>query len=341
MTKRGKISIVVLLSITVVTACLFIPYGKMHPDEAVSYYVEDVWRLRVESPMIYDDFRDMYIFSSKYIDSALVHNPDFMSREDVFKLPSYFDYLKADDTVSFNDSFALYKLREDKDVFSVSLSSKSTEITGDSQILGKTGFRYSSGFYVVNIGKDDNRGRKRICIKNLSASREMPETIDTRRKIIYGHPLLYIPYPLGRSTPYIFSDRILSTFDFDTRFCGKRNYYAMMYRTELPVEQLCRVLCYDGNGVLAEIREEYNAVKYPLYLTKTILPSGRWDKTYKAYVKSPKSLLLKSRFIGKTEPDSVWAGIRELSDRIDTVPQDYDPAIFVNACDLIASQKRK
>ena len=346
MTKRGKISIVVLLGISVIVACLFLPYGGSRQEEGVAdYYLFPGQLLHFESPLVYKDFRDSrtYIFSGIQNDSASVYTPDFTSRNGVYEYGSYFPPPQPDDIIACNDSFSLYKLNEDlyREVFTISLDSITAELVGDTEEVDYISYRYCSGFYGVHLYSKYDWGNTLERLKDLSASREMPETIDTRRRIIYGHPLLYIPYPLERSTPYIFSDRILSTFDFDTRFCGKRNYYATMYRTELPVEQMCRVLCYDGNGVLAEVREEYNAVKYPLYLTKTILPSGCWDKTYKAYVKSPKSLLMKSRFIRKTEPDSVWAGIRELSDRIDTVPHDYDPAIFVNAYELIASQKRK
>lgn len=344
MTKKYKMASIFLLGVVIVTLCLFIPYGKIKPDKVVNLYgINDVQRLRIESPMIYDDFRDLYIFSSEQMDSAMIFKSDFKSRVEVLKLPSYFDYWKADNPVSFNDSFALYKLRENNDIFRVSLFSQLTETVGNPHILSEIDFRYSSGFYKVDIDEDYNiwlSGIRGIHIKNLHAVREMPQTMDSGKQIIYEHPLLYIPYPIDGSTPYIFSDRIFSTFDFDTRFCEKRNYYATMYKTELPLEQMCRVLCYDGNGVLAEIKDEYNAVKYPMYLTMNIMPSGCWDKRYKAYVESPKSLILKSKFIRKSEPDPVWNEIRTLSTKIDTIPIDYDPAVFVNVYNLIVQQNK-
>ena len=38
MTKRGKISIVVLLGISVIVACLFLPYGVSRQEEGVADY---------------------------------------------------------------------------------------------------------------------------------------------------------------------------------------------------------------------------------------------------------------------------------------------------------------
>ena len=347
MIKRQKKSITFLLSISIIgimTVCLFLPYGKVRKEEGVAdYYLFSRQQLCLESPLIYKDLMDgrTFVFSEIKHNSSSVDAQDFTFGQENFEYDSSFRPSQPDDIIACNDSFAIYKLNESiyRDVFEIYLNSISTDIVGNADEVDNISYRYCSGFYSVHLYSKYRWGNTFERLKNFTAVHEMPQTMDSGKQIIYEHPLLYIPYPIDGSTPYIFSDRIFSTFEFDTRFCEKRNYYAMMYRTPLPLEQMCRVLSYDSNGVLVEVRDEYNAVKYPMYLTKNILPSGRWDKTYKAYIKSPKSLLLKSKFIRKTEPEPVWEEIRTLSSKIDTIPYDYDPMVFINAYDLIVKQK--
>ena len=356
-TKR-KILIVVILFLGIIIY-LLTRWNNVQEDGLSYFFLHNTSRgIRLENPLIYDDFSDRYVFSSVLFDSSVIGKPDFTAREDVYVLSRSVS-LGPLDTVFCCDSYNLYKYDDDYygDVFDTNMFPRITYTVGDADEIDYILYRYCSGYYdfsltpKVLVSRYLKKNIKShippgillregfaIAKSNMKNPRKptayMEDTINTYENIIYEHPLIYIPYPLD-GTPYIFSDRVLSTFEFDSRFCGKRNFYAVQYKTELPLNMICNIICFDSNGVLAELKPEYNETRYPLYLRKNILPTGHWDKTYISYVKNTDVFKFKTKFIKDTDADCRWDEIKMLSDKVDTFPSDYDPSIFINAYSLI------
>lgn len=146
-------------------------------------------------------------------------------------------------------------------------------------------------------------------------------------KIAISDPLLYLPFPLG-SSAYIFDRSNIEEFEEDTFYCGMQNFYATYYELPISPENLCRIISYDSNGILAEMLPEVNEQFYLL----TLFPeTGQVARAHLSNSESYLSMLRRQRL---SLPSAEWNKARA-ADTTSNVLTDYDPQIFINAFPLV------
>ncbi len=152
------------------------------------------------------------------------------------------------------------------------------------------------------------------------------EALQNCEKVKIHAPLLYLPFPLG-SSAYIFDRGNIARFEEDSFYCGKQNFYATYYELPSELEQLCRIISYDSNGVLAEMLPESNETDYIL----TLIPES--GSVARAHLLNSESFVRRLH-MRSLPADSVWSEVRA-SDHGHVPLPDYDPQVFINAYPLV------
>ncbi|MCM1176394.1 MAG: hypothetical protein NC308_06455 [Clostridium sp.] len=147
-------------------------------------------------------------------------------------------------------------------------------------------------------------------------------------------PLIYLPFPLGCSA-YIINKDYITSFNYDTLYCGDQNFYALYYDLPKCYRSICNVVSYDNNGVLAEVLPEFHDVGYKFGL----VPLNR--KIAMGYISNSKEFMKRLRKLKKTGGENiVWNDIMQADMATDTMSA-YDPQVFINAKPLLGKYHSK